>query len=177
MARGYMTKTPRRRFLKTMAAGAVAGPQLVSAQSKNERWKRIEPYFTPPEAWRGKYGDYRSPLLFNNGSRVKTPADWQRRRMEIRQEWMKLLGPWPKLLKNHELQVLEDKKRENFRQLKISFKWTPVQRTTGYLLIPEGKGKRPAAISVYYEPETAIGLSKHQHRDFALQLARRGFCM
>ena len=30
-------------------------------------------------------------------------------------------------------------------------------------------------MTVYYEPETASGLGKKPHRDFALQLARRGF--
>src|SRR5690606_18783514 len=46
--------------------------------------------------------------------------------------------------------------------------------TNGYLLIPDGDGKRPAVITVYYEPETAIGEGSPL-RDFALQLARRGF--
>ncbi len=44
----------------------------------------------------------------------------------------------------------------------------------GYLLIPDGKGARPAVITVYYEPESAIGM-KAPYRDFALQLAKRGF--
>jgi len=164
----------RRAFLKAVASG-LAASSLPGARKVEGKWDSIAPHFTPPEEWRGKYGDYRSPLLFNDGSKVETPADWQRRRAEIKRDWMNLLGPWPKLLRNHDAQVLEDKKRENFRQLKVRLKWTPVEYTTGYLLIPEGKGKRPAAISVYYEPETAIGMSKNLHRDFALQLARRGF--
>ncbi len=175
MTQSRKTRIHRRTFLQTVTVGAIAAPRLVAAENKAADWNLIAPHFKPPVEWQNKFGDYRSPLLFNDGSKVETPEDWQRRRTEIRLDWMKLMGPWPKLLKNHDAEILEDKKRENFRQLKISFKWTPVQRTTGYLLIPEGKGKRPAAISVYYEPETAIGLSKHQHRDFALQLARRGF--
>jgi len=42
------------------------------------------------------------------------------------------------------------------------------------LLLPPGPGPHPAVITVYYEPETAIGRGK-ANRDFALQLARRGF--
>jgi dienelactone hydrolase len=42
------------------------------------------------------------------------------------------------------------------------------------LLIPDGRGKKPAAITVYYEPESAIGLGV-ENRDFAYQLAKRGF--
>jgi hypothetical protein len=42
------------------------------------------------------------------------------------------------------------------------------------LLVPDGKPPFPAMLVVYYEPETAIGKG-HEHRDFALQLVRRGF--
>ena len=70
--------------------------------------------------------------------------------------------------------MLEEQLRENFRQLKIRFLWTPHEHTTGYLLIPVGEGKRPAVLTVYYEPETSIGLGK-ELRDFGLQLVRRGF--
>ena len=35
--------------------------------------------------------------------------------------------------------------------------------------------KAPAVITVFYEPETAIGLSDKPNRDFALQLTKRGF--
>jgi hypothetical protein len=59
-------------------------------------------------------------------------------------------------------------------QCRIRLEWTPGSFTNGYLLIPEGKGKKPAVITVYYEPETAIGL-KEPLRDFAYQLTKRGF--
>ena len=44
----------------------------------------------------------------------------------------------------------------------------------GYLLVPEGAGPFPAAFVPFYDPETSIGL-KGELRDFAYQLARRGF--
>ena len=155
-----------------LTAGAVVGPLL---SARPNVIGAIDSYFTPPAEWRGKLGEYRSPLVFNDGSKVKTPADWGRRRLELREDWMRLLGAWPELIAEPKVEVLESKRRENFRQLKVRFKWTPVESTTGYLLIPEGKGKRPAVVTVFYEPETAIGLGKNPHRDFALQLARRGF--
>ena len=164
--------TNRRLFLTNLAAVAMAKP-LKAAQ--RQPWDEIAPYFKPPEKWRGKLGKYRSPLLFNDGSKVKTSKEWTRRRTEILKNWQDLLGYWPALITNPKVQVLEEKRRENFRQLKVRFKWTSVEFSTGYLLIPEGKGKRPAVVTVFYEPETAIGLGKNPHRDFALQLARRGF--
>ena len=159
----------RRTFLKTAAAGAVVGPAMAME-------RRATPaIFTPPREWRGKLGRYRSPLRFNDGSRAETPADWARRRAEIRSDWMKLMGAWPALITKPRVEVLGETRRENFRQVKVRFKWTPVEFTTGYLLIPDGRGKRPAAVTLFYEPETAIGLGTRPHRDFALQLARRGF--
>ena len=139
-----------------------------------EPWQKIKPYFTPPEEWQGRLGNYRSPLVFNDGSKVKTPADWKRRRAEILAEWEGLLGKWPTLLTKPEVEILESNRRENFMQHKVRFLWTPNEKTTGYLLIPDGDKPRPGVVTVFYEPETAIGLGK-PNRDFALQLARRGF--
>ena len=85
------------------------------------------------------------------------------------------MGQWPKLIIEPKVMVLSEIRRENFRQLKVRFKWTPVESTTGYLLIPNGKGKRPAVVTVYYEPESAVGLKDNPFRDYAMQLARRGF--
>jgi len=164
--------TDRRIFIQTMAASAIASP-LLAAQ--RQAWVEIASYFQPPKEWSEKFGKYRSPLSFNDGSRVKTAVDWARRRSEILKDWQDLLGHWPALITRPKVQVLEDNRREDFRQLKVRFKWTPVEFTTGYLLIPKGKGKRPAVVTVFYEPETAVGWGKNPHRDFALQLARRGF--
>ena len=50
-----------------------------------------------------------------------------------------------------------------------------MESTTGYLLIPNGNGKRPAVVTVYYEPESAVGLKDNPFRDYAMQLARLGF--
>lgn len=130
--------------------------------------------FEPPEAWRDKFGTYRSPLLFNDGRAVSTEADWKLRRSELLSDWNNLLGNWPALITEPKVEVLEETRRENFRQLKVRFLWTPNEFTTGYLLIPDGEGKRPAVLTAYYEPETSIGLGK-ELRDFGLQLARRGF--
>ena len=162
-------QSSRRTFLKTVAVGPVAGRLMAMEE------RAMASTFMPPGEWRGKLGRYRSPLIFNDGSRAETPAGWARRRTEIRSDWMKLMGAWPALITKPRVEVLGEARRENFRQIKVRFKWTPVEFTTGYLLIPDGRGKRPAAVTVFYEPETAIGLGTQPHRDFALQLARRGF--
>jgi len=137
-------------------------------------WEQIAPSFAPPAEFKGDFGRYRSPLLFNDGTPVESPDDWSRRRQEIRSAWMNLLGQWPPLITDQELEVTGSQRRENFTQHQVQFRWTPDETTSGYLLIPDGDRPRPAVITVFYEPETAIGLGK-PNRDFALQLARRGF--
>ncbi len=154
----------------------------VSAQSfyqyyteKRVSWNKIKPYFTPPDKFRNQYGDYRSPLLFYNGDLVKTKQDWQKRRAEIRNKWMSMMGDWPLIIKEQQFEILDTEKREDFTQYRVQLYWTPNQKTEGYLLIPDKKGKKPAVITVFYEPETAAGIGGKPNRDFAYQLTKRGF--
>src|SRR5689334_20372965 len=55
----------------------------------------LAPFFRPPERYRNDFGSFRSPLIFDDGSRVKPPADWTRRRKEILSTWENITGPWP----------------------------------------------------------------------------------
>jgi hypothetical protein len=145
------------------------------AQPNRKKWKKIESFFSPPNEFRNNFGEYRSPLKFYDGSIVKNKEDWKVRRSEILHRWNSLLGEWPPLLTDQKLKVLDSVSKEGLMQYRVSFNWTPGEITEGYLLVPLGKlEKRPAVITVYYEPETAIGEGQPQ-RDFAYQLSRRGF--
>ena len=142
---------------------------------KNAIWGQIATYFEPPSEYKNVYGDYRSPLLFYNGDSVKTKKDWQKRRAEIRSRWMDLMSEWPAIMTEQHFEIIDTVYREDFTQHTVRFYWTPNQQTEGYLLIPNTEGKKPAVITVFYEPETAIGLSDKPNRDFAYQLTKRGF--
>ncbi len=140
-------------------------------------WEKLAPFFTPPNEFEDRYGTYRSPLQFYDGHSVKTPGNWKKRRNEILARWHQLMGQWPPLLEEQEMKVIDSVRRDGFTQYRVQFFWTPDEATEGYLLVPGGKEKRPAVITVYYEPETAIGMGKadQPNRDFAYQLAKRGF--
>jgi len=142
---------------------------------KSRAWNVIGTYMSPPDEFKNQYGDYRSPLLFYNGDSVKTEQDWERRRVEIRNKWMRMMGEWPSILDDQEFEILKEEKREDFTQYTVRFKWTPNEYTEGYLLVPEKEGKKPAVITVFYEPETAAGIGGKPNRDFAYQLTKRGF--
>jgi len=118
---------------------------------------KIAPNFTPPAQYAGKLGDYRSPLLFNDGTPVKTPQNWQRRRREILDHWHKVMGPWPELIERPKVEQVESKRRENFTQHKVRVEIAKGQAADGYLLVPDGQGPFPAIFVPFYEPETSTG--------------------
>jgi dienelactone hydrolase len=66
----------------------------------------LEPFFHPPAQYAGQFGSYRSPLKLEDGTWVKTAADWARRRQEIRKRWHDLMGPWPPLLEAPKVEFL-----------------------------------------------------------------------
>jgi hypothetical protein len=145
-----------------------------SPPSAAEIWRQVGPFFTPPAELASDLGTFRSPLKFYDGRAVRTPADWAQRRREILDRWHTLMGRWPPVIEKPQVEILDTTRRENFTQHRVRFLWLPTAKTEGYLLIPDGQGRRPAVLTVYYEPETAIGRGGPL-RDFAYQLTRRGF--
>src|SRR5436190_3264179 len=137
---------------------------------------KIAPLFHPPAEFAGQFGTFRSPLIFRDGPRVETPADWTRRRVEIVREWHEIMGPWPPLIEKPKVEFLANSEREGLTQRRVRVEIAPEQTSEGWLLVPAGKGPFPAVLVVYYEPETSVGLDpKHELRDFGFQLARHGF--
>jgi dienelactone hydrolase len=146
------------------------------ADEPTAAWRTIAPFFQPPAEFADKMGQYRSPLLFNDGTPVRTAADWQRRRQEIFDTWTALMGPWPAVLEKPKVEVLKQSRRENFTQYRVRVEIAAGQTGEGWLMVPDGAGPFPAVVVVYYEPETSAALNPQQPlRDFGLQLTRRGF--
>ncbi len=136
----------------------------------------IDSYFAPPAIYKNQYGKFRSPLLFSDGKKVKNPTDWQKRRAEILSEWHGMMGAWPALIEKQDVEILKTTQHQGYKEYYIRYNWLPNEKTNGYLLVPDGGGKKPAVITVFYEPETAIGTGrKTPNLDFALQLTKRGF--
>ena len=134
----------------------------------------LAPHFTPPAKFANERGKFRSPLLADRGVRAESATDWPPRRAEILQYWLKNTG----MLERGKCTVLKEERRENFTQQRVKLETAPGQISEGWLLVPDGPGPFPAVLVVFYEPETSVGLKgdeKHQNRDYALQLTRRGF--
>lgn len=137
---------------------------------------RIAPLFRPPPEYADDFGSYRSPLKFDDGTPVRTPADWARRRTEIQTYWRRELGEWPPLLDQPRAELGPAEPQDGYTRYRLTLQTAP-RRTVAdaYLLIPAGRGPFPAVVVVYYEAATAVGLGQAEHRDFARLLAKRGF--
>jgi dienelactone hydrolase len=162
-------------ILRALCAPTTA---LLAAVCSNAAPAELAEFFAPPEQYRADLGNFRSPLLFADGTRVQNSADWQRRREEILSTWHKAMGPWPSLIEKPRVEVVNTMRRENIIQQELR---TEIalgnEMVEALLLIPDGEvlaRKHPAVLVVYYDAETGVGLGA-PFRDYAWQLAKRGF--
>lgn len=154
----------------------------------------LKTYFVPPAEFAGTLGSYSSPLKFYDGRPVRTPAEWPARRREILDYWHGRMGAWPALLERPKLVLEEKQDRGGVTQYRVQIEIAPGELRHGFLLLPPVKftGKRPAVLVPFYAPEVSVAYEgprsldgqakrflttgeKGVNRDFALQLARRGF--
>lgn len=149
---------------------------VVSVQAKSQSTSEdsLDTYMTPPVRFAGQLGIYRDPLTFYNGKKVRTKKNWQKRRKEILQRWNGMLGKWPAIIENPSYVITDSIRKENFTQYTIALNWRADEKTKGYLLVPDVAGKKPAVLTVFYEPETALG-SKRPTIAYAYELAKRGY--
>lgn len=158
-----------------LSVAAVCLLFAVPARAQDTAWDLIAPLFEVPDRFAGQPGPYRSPLVFADGTPVRTAADWERRRQQLLSEWHELMGPWPPVLTATRLDVIGESRREGFTQRRVRLDAAPGQPTEGWLLVPDGPGPFPAVFVPFYEPETSVGLKGAPERDFARLLTRAGF--
>ncbi len=148
----------------------------LAAAARAEEPPGLPAQFTrPPAEFAEADASLRSPLLFRDGRRVTAPEQWPERRAEILADWHALMGAWPPVLERPAMETLATTRRENFTQRRIRLEIAPGRHELGYLLVPDGEPPFPAVFVPYYDPETSVGLADRPLRDFAYQLARRGF--
>jgi dienelactone hydrolase len=166
-----MRITPTSRHILLIALSPLCG----RADESDRAWEKISAFFRPPAEYAEDFGPYRSPLFFDDGTPVRTPGEWSRRREEILKQWHDLMGAWPPVIEKPNVEILSETRRENFAQRRVRVEIASRQSAEGWLLLPDGQSPFPAVIVPYYEPETSIGLGTEPLRDFGYELARRGF--
>src|SRR5262249_16858508 len=145
---GYFRKLTKSGFLVGLVVWVPLMPAGADQAAAPETlWKTLEPFAKAPAGFEGKFGPYRSPLPFADGSIAKTPADWARRRQEIVQTWHKRLGAWPKLLDRPAIKRLQTVERDGYTEQRVAVQvWPNGTWLEGYLLVPKGPGPFPAVI-------------------------------
>jgi dienelactone hydrolase len=164
-------------LLSLLALVAAAGAE--QPRAAEELWQKLAPFAQPPAEFAGKFGPYRSPLKFADGSMVKSAADWERRREEIAKTWHARLGPWPALVARPTIKKLDSVERDGYTEHKVQVQAGPEGKwVDGYLLVPKGPGPFPAVVVPFYEPLTSIGRGLKGRgvgtHDYGLQLVKRG---
>lgn len=161
-----------RRFGVTFAiVASTFAPAPASAALPSD----LAPHFRPPAEFANVSDGRKSPLVRADGSRITDPKDWPKQRAEIRRQWFELMGPWPELLSAPKLEKVRAEPRDNLQQHIIRLELAPGMMAHAILLVPNGGGRFPAVVVPFYEPETSVGLAGRPLRDFAYQLAKRGF--
>ena len=151
---------------------------LALGQDAPVPWSEMEKFFAPPPEYRGKLGDYRSVMTFDDGTPVKTREEWSRRREEIRATWHRTMGAWPALVDKPQIRYGAKEHVETFTRQKVEVEVAPGRLAgTQYLLVPDGKGPFPAVLVTWYGSEDSAGLTDKYRGvvDFGYQLAKRGF--
>lgn len=164
-------------MMRITALGACLSSLALASAAAADPPREIAPFFQPPKEYANDLGGLKPLLKFNDGTPVKTAADWARRRQEIKKAWHDLMGPWPPLLDKPKIEYLKKEQRENFTQCRLKIEVAPGKMTDdAYLLLPEGKGPFPAVLVVFYDGLTGIGQNpKSTLRGFAYDLTKRGF--
>jgi hypothetical protein len=148
--------------------------ERVALQTLDSESRATDNIFRPPPEFARDWGEYRSPLKFYDGSEVHSPADWARRRQEILDRWHAIMGAWPPLIEEPQIESVQTERREDFTQHRVRVEVATGRMHPAILLVPDGEGPFPAAVVPYYEAETGAGLGK-ELRDFGYQLTQRGF--
>jgi dienelactone hydrolase len=156
-------------------AGIARSPAAESGMDHSKTPDDLGHLLRAPSEFAGEFGKYDSLLTFRDGKKVRTPADWQKRRKEIRAEWEREIGRWPALIEKPAIEFLASTNREGFTQHSVRVEVAKGLHLDGYVLMPQADGPVPGVVVPYYEPDSSVGLSKTKLRDFASELARRGF--
>lgn len=160
----------RRLILRLLAGIVAATPVCLGA---------AEPEIDAPF-----YPDKSRLLVLRDAAGAERPvvdaAGWNRRRQHILANMQRVMGKLPGLPKvPSDLQILERVDCQDYQRHKISFLAEPDERLSGYLLLPKKSGRRPAVLCLHPTVQIGagepVGLGQRENRNYAEELARRGF--
>ncbi len=179
------TFTIRRRLLRLLAAGVLAGGgSLITRSLRAEEVKWLKEVQRLPDPQRASADDAGIPplLVDDNGQPIRTWKEWQQHRMTLRQRWMEFLGPMPEKRPAVKLEVLREESFEGGTRQRVRYENEPAEFVEGYLLLPEGVNKsspRAGIVGLHQTTQSTIdeiaGVSGRDSMQIGLKLCQRGF--
>jgi dienelactone hydrolase len=165
----------------TAASSQTTAPTTAAAGS--DARQIIEPFMKCPKKFEGQIGDYGDVLKFEDGTMVKTAADWTRRREEIRKFWHESLGAWSAVIEKPEIKLKEKETLDGGivrQKIWLEVAKNPQRELECYLLTPPGKGPFPAVVVTWYNATESAGIPSKPGAGkpiyaFGLDLAQRGY--
>ncbi len=112
--------------------------------------------------------------------RITTPAQWQRRREEIQQRVIDVMGKFPSRAVSLDARIVSEEDTPSYVRRKVSYLSADGDRIPAWLLIPK-RGARPMpAVLALHQTETvgkdsAVGIGGAPHVRYGHELAERGF--
>ncbi len=122
-----------------------------------------------------------SPRLPLPASPPRDLEDWGKRREEIRDQWLTILGPLPQPPKDLYLETLREAHLDRCRRWLVRYEAEPGRFVEAYLLKPHAAddGKRPAVVAFHptnVNTIDVVGDTKGKpEQDLGLSLAERGY--
>jgi hypothetical protein len=117
------------------ALASLCALSAASAQDATVPWPEMERFFAPPDEYKGKLGEHRPLLRFDDGSPVRTASDWPRRRDEILRYWHRAMGAWPPLIEKPRVKELAKEHVETFTRRKVEVEIAAGEMAVLYLLV------------------------------------------
>jgi dienelactone hydrolase len=156
------------------------------AQGKAPVW--LDEVQTPPVAFAGTANSDATNdwLVDTNGEQITTIAQWEKRRDEYREAWIKHLGLMASVRKQGvqynppAIEVLEEVEIDNLIRRKILYETEPGQKVRAYLMMPKTiESPRPAIVVFHgtnkYSYHQTAGVYEVNVRASGYHLAKKGY--
>jgi len=161
-----------------IAGAGLSGLALRAAEPKHPAWLaevQREPKMLPPDTPK-----LASVLKGADGKPITTRDAWEKRRVELRREWMEFLGPPPAERKGApKLELIESDRVGNVVRERVRYEIEPGLLTEAYLVRPETVNGRAPGVAVFHSTvnnsiRQPAGYGTDKEKAFALKLAERG---
>lgn len=172
----------RRQLLQSSLAAAAFGTGISAstraAEPKHPAWLadvQRAPQVLPPDTPK-----LASVLRDAAGQPITTREAWEKRRAEIRRDWLDFLGPPPAERKAApKLEVIESDRVGSVVRERVRYEIEPGIMSEAYLVRPEKVSGKAPGVAVFHSTihnsiRQPAGLGKDPEKAFALKLAERG---